>query len=57
MTVHRSRDEHWLDHRPRTTAVAIAILLAFTLGLCKVFGLSLIDVLSWLLWLIEGGLR
>lgn len=57
MTVDRCRDEHWLDRRPRSVAVAIAILLAFTLGLFKVFGLSLTDVFSWLLWLVEGGLR
>jgi hypothetical protein len=57
MAVHRSRDEHWLDRRPKHTAVAIAILLALTLGLLKVFDLSLTDVLSWLLWLVEGGLR
>ena len=57
MAVHRSRDVHWLDCRPRSTAVAIAILLAFTLGLFKALGLSLTDVLSWLLWLVEGRLR
>jgi hypothetical protein len=57
MAVDRFRDAHWLDRRPRSVTVVIAILLASTLGLFKVFGLSLTDVFSWLLWLVEGGLR
>jgi hypothetical protein len=57
MAVDRCRDEHWLDRRPGPVAVAIAILLASTLGLFKMFGLCLIDVLNWLVWVVEGRLR
>jgi hypothetical protein len=56
MAVCRPRDRRWPDHCPWPAVVALAILLTSTLGLLKVCGLSLADLLRWLLWLIEGRL-